>query len=89
MDYMFWSKLNKFFLAKLTSRLLQASFEIWHSRLGHVSYDIISNLNKNGCLSITSLLPKPNVCNSCQLSKSKRLPFYMNLQRSLHVLDLI
>lgn len=77
------------FLAKLSSRRLQAPFEIWHSRLGHVSYDVISVLNKTGCLLTTSILPKPNTCSSCQLSKSKRLSFDLNLQRSLHVLDLV
>lgn len=52
-------------------------------------FDIISFLAKIGRLSVTSLLPKPNICSSCQLSKSKRLPFESNPKRSLHVLDLI
>ncbi|GKB35432.1 retrovirus-related pol polyprotein from transposon TNT 1-94 [Tanacetum coccineum] len=77
------------FLAKLSSKRIQASFELWHSRLGHVSHDIISVLNKLGCLSVTSILPNPRICSSCQLSKSKRLSFDLNLKRSLHVLDLI
>lgn len=57
--------------------------------MGHVSFDIISFLAKLGRLSITLLLPKPHICSSCQLSKSKRLPFELNAKRSLHVLDLI
>ncbi|GKF89050.1 hypothetical protein Tco_0263013, partial [Tanacetum coccineum] len=65
------------FLAKLSSRQLQASFELWHNKLGHVSHDV------------TSTLPTPTLCSSCQLSKSKRLPFDLNLKRALHVLDLI
>lgn len=77
------------FLANLSSKRIQASFELWHSRLGHVSHDTISVLNKLGCLSISSILPTPRICSSCQLSKSKRLSFNPNLKRSMHVLDLV
>nr|GEW17814.1 putative reverse transcriptase domain-containing protein [Tanacetum cinerariifolium] len=77
------------FLAKLSSRRLQASFELWHCRLGHVSYDTISSLNKLGCLSVTSVLPTPRLCSSCQLSKSKHLPFDLNFKRASHILHLI
>lgn len=80
---------QKALLASLSSNKLKASFEVWHSRLGHVSFDIISFLAKLGCFSVTLLLPKPYICSSCQLSKSKRLSFELNLKRSLHVLDLI
>ncbi|KAK1424394.1 hypothetical protein QVD17_19723 [Tagetes erecta] len=66
-----------------------ASFELWHNRLGHVSFDVISLLNKMGCLNVTSVLPNPVVCPSCQLSKSRRLSFDLNPKRSLHPLDLI
>lgn len=54
-----------------------------------MAYDTISVLNKTGCLVTTSILPKPNTCSSCHLSKSKRLSFDLNLQRSLHVFDLV
>ncbi|KAK9067609.1 hypothetical protein SSX86_011720 [Deinandra increscens subsp. villosa] len=67
----------------------RASYELWHKRLGHVSFDIISILNKLGVLSVTSLLPKPTICVSCELSKGHKLPFAINNKRSLHVLDLI
>uniref|UniRef100_A0A251TUQ9 Putative zinc finger, CCHC-type n=1 Tax=Helianthus annuus TaxID=4232 RepID=A0A251TUQ9_HELAN len=67
----------------------KASFEVWHSRLGHVHFDVISILQKLGILSITSLLPKPVTCRPCQLAKSQRLPFELNNKRALHPLDLI
>lgn len=57
--------------------------------LGHASFDIFSLLNKVGCLSVTSLVPQPTVSASCQLSKSKRLPFDLKPKWSLHVLDII
>ncbi|KAJ9554025.1 hypothetical protein OSB04_018070 [Centaurea solstitialis] len=66
-----------------------ASFELWHSRLGHVSFSTILLLNKEGHLSVTSILPKPIICNSCQLAKSHRLPFIPNEKRASRVLDLI
>ncbi|GKC16752.1 retrovirus-related pol polyprotein from transposon TNT 1-94 [Tanacetum coccineum] len=36
---------------------------------------------------VTSLLPRPNVCSPCELSKSRRLPFSNNEKRSSHVLS--
>ncbi|KAL9996686.1 putative GAG-pre-integrase domain-containing protein [Helianthus debilis subsp. tardiflorus] len=50
----------------------KASFEQWHARLGHVNFDIITLLKNNGCLSFTSILPKPGLCSPCELAKSKR-----------------
>ncbi|KAJ9555163.1 hypothetical protein OSB04_009777 [Centaurea solstitialis] len=80
---------HKSFLAKLSSTRLLASFELWHNRLGHVAFDVISFLAKTKRLSLTSILPAPHLCSSCQLAKSKRLPFDINPKRSLHVLDLV
>ncbi|KAJ9546703.1 hypothetical protein OSB04_019246 [Centaurea solstitialis] len=74
------------FFARTKSK---ASFELWHSRLGHVSFDIISVLNKLGHLLVSSILPKPVTCSPCQLAKSHRLPFDDNNKRALHVLDLV
>ncbi|KAM0002129.1 putative RNA-directed DNA polymerase [Helianthus debilis subsp. tardiflorus] len=67
----------------------KASYELWHARLGHVSFDVISTLNKTGCLSLTSLLPKPDLCLPCQLAKSQRLSFVNNEKRASFPLDLI
>lgn len=80
---------NKAFLANLKNTRTSASVEIWHSRLGHVSFDIISLLQKLGCLSLTSVLPKHDVFSPCQMSKTKRLPFQDNDKRSSHILDVI
>lgn len=65
------------------------SFDLWHKRLGHVAHDIIFLLNKRGCLRVSSILPTPTICSSCELSKQHRLPFQLNAKRSLHVLDLV
>ncbi|KAJ0837252.1 putative RNA-directed DNA polymerase [Helianthus annuus] len=67
----------------------KASFELWHSRLGHVNFDIINMLKNNGLISFTSVLPKPGVCSPCELAKSKRLPFSINNKRASSPLELI
>lgn len=66
------------FLTNLRTSKLCASYELWHTRLVHAAFDTISLLNKSGCLSFTSLLPKPSICSSCQFSKSKQLSFTLN-----------
>ena len=68
---------------------LHASFELWHARLGHVNHSILSLLNKKGQLFLTSLLPTPSLCSTCQLAKSHRLPFSSNTTRSNVVLGLV
>ncbi|KAJ9552360.1 hypothetical protein OSB04_016405 [Centaurea solstitialis] len=80
---------HKALMAGLKSNRLRASYELWHNRLGHVAFETISLLNKLGHLFLTSVLPKPSVCTSCELSKSHKLPFAINEKRSLHVLDMI
>lgn len=52
-------------VAALRSQGLKASFNLWHLRLGHVPFSIISLLNKQGHLSVTSILPTPTLCGSC------------------------
>ena len=49
-------------ISKLSNK---APFELWHNRLGHVSFDVISSLHKLGVLHVTSLLPKPALCEPC------------------------
>jgi len=63
----------------------RASFDVWHARLGHMSHSIISLLNKKRQLCMTSLLPTPTICFSCQLAKSHRLPFHQNDKRTSNV----
>ena len=59
------------------------------AHLGHVNYYVISFLNKSGYLPLTSLLPSPSLCSTCQFVKSHRLPYSRNEHRSPQVLDLI
>lgn len=67
----------------------KASFETWDQCLGHVAFDVISHLKEIGYLVISSILLKPVLCTSCQLSKQQHLPFVLNNKRDLKVLDLV
>ena len=80
---------NSAFIFVLKNKSLHALYDLWHARLGHVNHSIISLLNKIGQLYLTSLLPSPKLCDTCQLAKSHRLPYSHNEHRSSDVLDLI
>jgi hypothetical protein len=77
------------FSTVITKSNLCNSFAIWHARLGHVSFTIISILNKQGSLSLSSILPNPSLCVNCQKAKSHKLPFPTSDSRSNTILGLI
>lgn len=54
----------------------KASEETWHARLGHPQSKILLLLSKkNKLVDVNSWLNQPNVCRSCELEKSCKLPF--------------
>ena len=69
---------NSTFVSVLKNKSLRASYDLWHARLGHVNHFIISFLNKKGQLHLTSLLPTPTLCSTCQIAKNHRLPYSRN-----------
>ena len=80
---------NSAFISVLKNKALHASYDLWHVHLGHVSHSIISLLNKNGHLCLTSLLSSPSLCDTCQIANNHRLSYSRNECCSSHVLDLI
>ena len=46
---------NSAFISILRNKSLHASYDLWHARLSHVNYSIISFLNKKGHLSLLCL----------------------------------
>lgn len=76
------------FLTLLRQHPARASFEIWHARLGHSSPKTVERLNKNSVICAIGSF-NSNVCSSCQLGKSHRLPFLNNNTLSLYPLDII
>ena len=59
---------NSTCVSVLQNKNLHASFELWHALLGHVNCSILSLLNKKRQLFLTSLLPNPSLCFTCQLA---------------------
>lgn len=80
---------NDAFIFVLNKSILTASYDLWHARLGHVNHSIISLLNKKGQLSLTSILPTPAICATCQFTKSHKLPFSTNDTWSTSILGLV
>lgn len=76
------------FIGELRHRRIRTLFKLWNDHLRDVSYEIVSLLNKLGHISMTSGLSNSCTCNSCQLAKSKRLPFSNNDKRANSVLNL-
>jgi hypothetical protein len=76
-------------LLSLQNQVFCNSFAIWHAHLGHVLSTIISILNKQGSMSLTSILPNPSLCVSCQKAKSHKLPFQTSDSRFETILGLI
>ena len=55
----------------------QTSSLVWHFRLGHSSFDVVSRVVKHNHLPFScNDFNKNVVCTSCQLGKSKRQPFH-------------
>lgn len=78
------------FISTLKNKQSHASYDLCHSCIGHVNNSFISSLNiKKGHLSLSSLLPSPYLCSTCQLAKSSRLPYLSSECRSSNILDLV
>lgn len=48
---------------------------IWHQRLGHPHSRVLSLLKEKKVIDITRWITQPNICVSCQMGKSCKLPF--------------
>lgn len=59
-------------LVDFNNKIQRGSFKLWHERLGHVNSHIILLLNHQGRLSVSSILPNPTFCGSCQFAKSHK-----------------
>jgi hypothetical protein len=68
---------------------LKTTPSVWHFRLGHCSTVTISYVLNNNQLPIASDINQTSFCNSCQLGKSKWLPFHSSDRISSHPLELI
>lgn len=80
---------NSAILSFLKNESLHGFYDLWHAHLEHVNHSVISYLNKQGYLYLTSLLPSSTYCSICQLAKNHHLPYPRNDHRLSHLFDLI
>ena len=63
---------------------------LWHERLWHPSFRVLSQIRKHTSLQISSRFCIPvQFYNSCQLAKSHKLPFVNSNSRAIKPLDLV
>lgn len=67
----------------------KAPYSIWHMRMGHPNDTTLKFLNNSQLLNLTSWKNDASICDSCQMSKSYRLPFKLNNEISSHPLQKI
>ena len=62
--------------------------KMWHNRLGHPNFHVLSTLFKSSYLGNKNF-PISFDCTTCKLGKSKTLPFPHNASRANHCFDII
>lgn len=78
------------FLSHFTTFLgVTAPLHIWHSRLGHPSHSAMNKLLQHDLISCNGPTKMNKICDSCQVAKSKKLPFPDSHRISTHPLELI
>jgi hypothetical protein len=68
---------------------ISTSSVIWHRRLGHPAPHIINKLRQNAQLPILGAPSHQSLCESCQVAKSKCLPFTKSNNVSSAALEII
>lgn len=68
---------------------VKTSATVWHSRLGHASQSIVSQVLQQFSLPVSGVKQLNGICKPCQLGKSKQLPFQSSPRVSMCPLDLI
>lgn len=68
---------------------VKAPVSVWHSRLGHPSSPVVRQILKKHQLPFVGSLQNKEVCESCQLAKSKQLPFSLSSRVSSAPLQLV
>jgi hypothetical protein len=83
---------NKFKGVKTLTAFLgiKRSSLVWHFRLGHPSFEVVHRVIMEKQLTVTSFsFNKNSICISCQMGKSKKLPFYCSSHVSVSPLEII
>ena len=67
----------------------KAPVDMWHQRLGHPNSRLLHVLASQNKIDVSSWLKKIEVCSSCQMGKSCRLPFSLNNNKATVPLEKI
>ena len=62
---------------------------MWHQRLGHPQASTLELLKNKGVIDVLGVQKLQHLCDSCQLGKLSRLPFFASEQSSSSVFDKI
>lgn len=68
---------------------VKASLQVWHSRLGYPYEVVVSRLVNYSLLLISGSIKFRQLCESCQVAKSHKLPFVESNKRFSSPLELI
>lgn len=70
-------------------RFKSGSADIWHQRLGHPQFSALQLLKNKGLISVLGSLKTEHLCDSCQLGKLSKLPFYSSEHSSTGIFERI
>jgi transposase InsO family protein len=78
------------FLSRFSAFLgVTVPLDVWHSRLGHPADSVVHRLLQQSLLPYSGSVKRNKLCDSCQVSKSKKLPFLDSNRVSTHPLALV
>jgi hypothetical protein len=62
---------------------------LWHDRFGHINYDNLRVLKKNGVSGLLVITRKMKHCDACILGKYSKQPFHESTSKACRKLELI
>jgi len=72
----------------ISSTFVALSNNLWHNRLEHSGASILNSLHRNNFI-ICNKSQNNFICQSCQLGKQVKLPFYESLSQTLLSFDIM
>jgi hypothetical protein len=66
-----------------------SSSSLWHARFGHLNYNSLRLLRKNGVFGLPTIPKEKNKCDACILGKHSKLPFHESNFRASRKLELV
>jgi hypothetical protein len=76
-------------LNKVVAGMMKPSVELWHNRLGHLSFNTIDYVITNNELPFVQGASSGSVCDACQKAKSHQLSYKRSNSTSSHRIELV